>query len=408
MLRRPVPVALAVTVVLVLVGLPFLRANLSRVDDRVLPASAETRVAAEQVRTDYSSSQLGGIEVVVPNFPSDDANPRRCYDVVEAACVDLDAYARALFEIEGVDSVSTERGIYTANLFAMEVPIDVVAAELSGGGGGGSAVDLRILPSYTDAFADVGVTRLVLTPAFEPISDEGEALVDTIRSLESPFGAVLVTGDAARVKDLGDVLSERIPWAIGWIAVSTIVVLILMLGAPLIPIKALLLNLLSLTATFGAMVWVFQDGNPSGVLGFDATGSIDMFTPILMFCIAFGLSMDYEVFLLSRIKEEYDISGDNERAVEVGLGKTGPIVTAAALLLALVFAAIATSSVTVVKMLGVGMVIAVISDAFLIRATLVPAFMKLAGSANWWAPSWLRRWHLRWGMWENEVIEIGD
>ena len=269
-------------------------------------------------------------------------------------------------------------------------------------------MDIRHLRSLTDPLAGDGITRLLLTPGVEPISSEGAELVAAVRSLESPFGEVLVTGDAARVKDLRDVLTARLPWALGWIAVSTIVVLIVMLGAPLIPIKALLLNLLSLTATFGAMVWVFQDGNLSGVLGFEATGSIDMFTPILMFCIAFGLSMDYEVFLLSRIKEEYDISGDNDEAVVVGLGKTGPIVTAAAVLLALVFAAIGTSSVTVVKMLGLGMVLAVLCDAFLIRATLVPAFMKLAGDANWWAPNWLRRWHLRWGMWENESVGIGD
>jgi RND superfamily putative drug exporter len=166
--------------------------------------------------------------------------------------------------------------------------------------------------------------------------------------------------------------------------------------------------MLSLTATFGAMVWIFQEGNLSSQLHFTATGTIDVFTPILMFCIAFGLSMDYEVFLLSRIKEEYDLSHDNEHAVAVGLQKTGRIVTAAALLLTIVFLGIATSQVVLVKAFGVGLTLAVLVDAFLIRATLVPAFMRLAGRVNWWSPRWLRRWHLRYGIWENEPIALLD
>ena len=133
-----------------------------------------------------------------------------------------------------------------------------------------------------------------------------------------------------------------------------------------------------------------------------------MFTPILMFCIAFGMSMDYEVFLLSRIKEEYDLDRNNEHAVEVGLQKTGRIVTAAALLLTIVFVGIATSDVAILKMFGIGLALAVLVDAFLIRATLVPAFMRLAGRSNWWAPRWIRRWHLRYGIWENEPIAILD
>jgi RND superfamily putative drug exporter len=166
--------------------------------------------------------------------------------------------------------------------------------------------------------------------------------------------------------------------------------------------------MLSLSATFGAMVWVFQEGHFSGFLDFTPTGVIDVFTPILMFCVAFGLSMDYEVFLLSRIKEEYDIERDNEHAVAVGLERTGRIVTAAALLLALVFVAFATSAVSVVKLIGLGLALAVLVDAFIIRATLVPALMRLAGRANWWAPPRLRRIHLRWGIYEDEPLAVLD
>jgi RND superfamily putative drug exporter len=152
------------------------------------------------------------------------------------------------------------------------------------------------------------------------------------------------------------------------------------------------------------MVWVFQEGNLSGALDFTATGTIDATTPILMFCVAFGLSMDYEVFLLSRIKEEHDRSGDNVSSVALGLERTGRIVTAAAVLIAVVFIAFATSHVTFIKLFGVGLTLAVLIDAFLIRATLVPAFMRLAGEANWWAPAPLRRFHDRYGISEGQDV----
>jgi len=174
-----------------------------------------------------------------------------------------------------------------------------------------------------------------------------------------------------------------------------------MFGSLLVPLKAIVLNLLSLTATFGLMVWVFQDGNGAGLLGFTATGLTDVTTPILMFCIAFGLSMDYEVFLLSRIKEEYERTGDNDAAVASGLERTGRIVTAAALLLAVTFFAFATSQITFIKLFGLGLGVAVLVDASIVRATLVPALMTLAGDANWWLPSWLRRLHDRIGIRES-------
>jgi RND superfamily putative drug exporter len=173
-----------------------------------------------------------------------------------------------------------------------------------------------------------------------------------------------------------------------------------------IPIKAIILNLLSLSATFGAMVWVFQQGNLSGPLDFTATGTLDATTPILMFCVAFGLSMDYEVFLLSRIKEEYDRTGDNEHSVALGLERTGRIVTAAALLMAVVFMSFATSHITFIKLFGIGLTLAVLMDAFLVRGTLVPAFMRLAGEWNWWAPGPLRRLHARIGI--SEHVDLDD
>jgi len=165
------------------------------------------------------------------------------------------------------------------------------------------------------------------------------------------------------------------------------------------------LNLLSLSATFGAMVWIFQEGHLAGRLGFTPTGAIDSTTPILMFCVAFGMSMDYEVFLLSRIKEEHDRTGENVRSVAVGLERTGRIVTAAALLMSVVFVAFATSEVSFIKLFGIGLALAVLMDAFVIRGLLVPAFMRLAGEANWWAPPFLRRVHDRVGIREHIDLE---
>jgi len=246
-----------------------------------------------------------------------------------------------------------------------------------------------------------------VVPDIEPISKDAEDLVDAVRTTRGP-SQFSVAGPSARLVDAKQSIGDRLPYALGLIALVTFILLFLMTGSLLVPIKALFLNVLSLTATFGGMVFIFQDGRFAGLLGYTHTGFIDIFTPVLMFCIAFGLSMDYEVFLLSRVKEEYDYDHDNERAVAVGLGKTGRIVTAAAVVLTIVFVGLATSDVFQVKLFGLGLALAVLVDAFLIRATLVPAFMRLAGRVNWWSPRFLRRWHLRFGIWENEPIRILD
>ena len=232
-------------------------------------------------------------------------------------------------------------------------------------------------------------------------SADGETLAEDIRALDAPF-AFGVEGPAAELVDSKAAIFDRIPVALAIIGVITFLLLFALFGSILVPVKAIILNLLSLTATFGAMVWIFQDGNLSGLLGFTATGQLDVAIPILTFCIAFGLSMDYEVFLLSRIKEEHDRTGDNTRAVAVGLERSGRIVTAAAGVLAVTFLAVGTSGVTFIKMFGLGMALAVVMDATIIRGLLVPAFMRLAGEANWWAPAPLKRLHARWGLHEDD------
>ena len=229
--------------------------------------------------------------------------------------------------------------------------------------------------------------------------------MEQIRATDAPF-PVRVTGQSAQLVDIKDALFAKLPLALGIIALVTFVVMFMQFGSVIIPIKALVLNVLSLSATFGAMVWIFQDGNLSGALDFTATGQIDATTPILMFCVAFGLSMDFEVFMLSRIKEEHDRTGDNEQSVAFGLERTGRIVTAAALSISVVFMAFATSDITFIKLFGIGLTLAVMIDAFVIRGTLVPAFMRLAGEWNWWAPGPLRRFHDRFGI--SEHVDLGD
>jgi len=250
------------------------------------------------------------------------------------------------------------------------------------------------IPSYTNATA----TRLSVVPDVEPFGPQGEALVSRLRQVPAP-GNVLIGGSAAQLHDTEAALKHKLPLALGLLLTTTFVLLFLFTGSVVIPVKALLLNVLSLSATFGMMVWVFQQGHLTGLIGDPiVTGALDTTTPILMFCVLFGLSMDYEVFLLSRIKEEWDATGDNTRAVAVGLERTGALVTAAAALLALVFLSFTTSSISFIKLLGLGTAVAVVVDATLVRGALVPAFMRLMGRANWWAPAPLRRLHARFGL----------
>lgn len=243
--------------------------------------------------------------------------------------------------------------------------------------------DPTLAAQAPDASASGDATWLNVVPNVEPISADAEAMIATIRELpevdSSQFDDVTVGGTSAVFVDSNDAIFSRVPLAAGIVGVATFVLLFLMFGSILVPLKAIVLNTLSLTATFGIVVWVFQDGNGADLLGFTPTGLTDTAMPILMFCVAFGLSMDYEVFLLSRIKEEHDHHGDNERAVVAGIDKTGRLITAAALLLSITFFAFATSGVTFIEMFGLGLGVAVLVDAFIVRSLLVPALMKLAG-----------------------------
>jgi RND superfamily putative drug exporter len=237
-----------------------------------------------------------------------------------------------------------------------------------------------------------------ITVAMQPV-DHSPAAVDIVhqvRAIQATGGFTpLVDGTTAYQIDLLASLSATLPYALLVMFVAVSVLLFLMTGSLLMPVKAIVLNILSLSATFGALVWIFQDGHLQNLLGFQSTGSIDATQPILIFAIAFGLSMDYEVFLLSRIKERFDETGDNRAAVSSGLQRTGWLITSAAMLMAVVFSAFGTSKIIFIQEIGIGLAIAVIIDATLVRMLLVPATMRLLGKWNWWAPAPLRavwRW----------------
>ncbi len=371
-MRHPVIVLVAGVVALLFVAIPFLRVEFAEADHRSLPSGDSVRATSDILRDE---------------FPADESS---AFPMVAIGNVDPTAIDRFASRISAIDSVAR---------------VDSLAGSYFDGVGFESGQEIAA------RFAGEDSTWFNIVPSVESISPEAEALIDELRALESPFDRTLVGGGTAALVDSKDAIFSRIPLAAGLIMVATFVLLFLMFGSILVPLKAIVLNTLSLGATFGMMVWVFQDGHGSGLLGFTATGLTDTTTPILMFCIAFGLSMDYEVFLLSRVKEEYDQCGDNDQAIAAGLEKTGRLVTAAAMLLAITFLAFATSGVTFIKLFGLGLAVAVLVDAFVVRVTLVPAFMKLAGDWNWWLPRPMKRLHSRYGFDETgsrTVIDLRD
>jgi len=238
------------------------------------------------------------------------------------------------------------------------------------------------------------------------MTSQARAIVGRVRDIAPPAGArVYVGGTTAQLVDELSGLGATLPWMALMVVVATFVLLFLAFGSVVLPVKAIVMNVLSLSATFGVVVWIFQYGHLSGLLGFTPTGTIDPTMPILMLAIIFGLSMDYEVFLLSRIRERYDVTGDNTAAVASGLQRTGGVITSAALLLVIVIGAFSASGITFIKLLGVGMIVALIVDATLVRILLVPATMRLLGRANWWAPRPLRRLYARYGIREGSDAE---
>jgi RND superfamily putative drug exporter len=362
-MARPLPIGLAVVALLLLLGAPFLGVRFGLPDDRVLQRSAVSRQVADAIRDNFGARDADTLTAVATGIGAPAGRTG-----------EIDRYAAALSTQDGVARVDALTGTYVDGR--------------------------RVAGAQAGRFAAADGTWLAVVPSVEAYSAAGEDLVARVRALPAPF-PVQVGGTSAELVDTKAALLGHLPQGVAIIAAVTFVLLFLMTGSVVIPLKALVLNLLSLSAVYGAMVFVFQDGHLADLLGFTATGTIDTTMPVLLFCIAFGLSMDYEVFLLSRIKEEHDNGADTATAVARGLERSGRIVTTLAALLAIVFVAFATSQVTFLKLFGLGTALAIVVDATLIRALLVPAFMRLAGRANWWAPRPLRALHERVGLRED-------
>ena len=347
-MRRPIVYLVAITVALLAVASPFAGARWGSVDERVLPASAPSRVAA-----DLQAKLFGG-ETASASIVLTGADPAA-----------VRSYVGRLASLDGVAAVQT---VATTSLDGQQLAL--VQASWQGN-------------SQTRASQDL-VTRL---RAVSP----------------GPGVTALVGGPTADAVDLIASIGKHLPWMALMVALVMLVLLFVAFGSVVLPLKAIVMNAISIGASFGVVTWIFQDGHLANVLGFTSPGYLDVTQPILMLAILFGLSMDYEVFLLSRVREEWDRTGDNTRSVAVGVQRSGRIITSAALLLAVVIGGFATSGIVFLKMIGVGMLVAVLIDATVVRALLVPATMRLLGRANWYAPAPLARWWDRHGHHEAPV-----
>ncbi|WP_182897083.1 MMPL family transporter [Microbispora sp. H10830] len=342
-MRRPLASALAVVAVLVALGLPFLGVNWARPGDWVLPSGADARAVTRELAERFTADPAKIVTAVVEA-------PR----ALDRAA--LDGYAARLDAVSGVESAA--------------------------------------VTGTTGALA-----RITLGYAMDPMSRAAVRMVEDLRAVPPPAGAVAsFTGMPASRVDIVDMVVTRLPWMALFVAVVSIALMFLAFGSVILPIKSVLLNLLSLSASFGAIKLIFQDGRLAGPLGFEPVGAVDVNFPVLIVAIAFGLAMDYEMFLLSRVREERERGADPAEAMARGLARTAGVVTSAALLVAVSVAGFAFSSVTIMKMIGVGLVIAVAVDATIVRGLLVPATMRLLGERAWWAPRPLARWWRRHGL----------
>ena len=337
-MRRPVPIVLLSLIALGIMAAPLQNISFSQGDSRMLPASNPAAIATA-IQTERFPGQTGTpIEIIT----FDGANK------VDA----LNDYANRISQVPGIVGV---------------VPPQVIGEDV----------------------------RIVAYQSMLPRTPESQKLIHDLRDVKAPAGT-LIGGVAADYTDSQDGISRTLPWAFGWIAISVLLLVFVFTGSIILPIKAVVLNVLSLAATMGVLTWVFIDGNLQWLIGsFTVTGSLDTSIVILIAVVVFGLSMDYELFLLSRIREEHLEGRSNVESVATGLQRSARIITAAAVLLAVVFAAFVTSGVTSIKTMGFGVALAVLLDATLIRALLVPALMRLMGERNWWAPKSLQRFTLK-------------
>lgn len=371
-MRRAIPIGAAGVVLLMLLGAPFLGVKWGFPDDRVLPPSATAHQVGDQLRDQFPSYSPSAVTVVLP-------------DVDGLGPADLERYAsRISSTVPDVTAVTAPTGTFVGGL--------------------------RTSPPTTSSGFGGGKAYLTVASTAPLFSDASHRQLDALRAVPTPDDRpVQLTGLSQINADSVQAITSRLPLVLGVIAIVTFALLFLLTGSVVLPAKALVLNVLSLSAAFGALVWIFQDGH-LGALGTTATGTLVANMPVLLFCIAFGLSMDYEVFLIARIREFWLASGkttaDNDESVALGLARTGRVITAAALVMSISFAALIAAKVGFMRMFGVGLTLAVLVDATLVRVVLVPAFMKVMGRWNWWAPAPLAKLHERFGISEAGEVPL--
>ncbi len=336
-MRRPVAVVVLSLTALTVIASPIRNIVFSQADARVMPATSPLAIANEMASNDFPGQEGNPVEFVIPNGAS--------------LASEIKAYESKIGAVKGIIRVN---------------PAQVVGSDV----------------------------RFSAVHSMSPRTNEAQAMITTIRAIPAPIGT-LVGGVAADYSDTQNGIAKTLPWALGWIAIGVLILLFLFTGSIILPIKAVILNIISLAAMMGALAWIFIQGHLAWLVGsFTNTHTIDTSMVILVSVVTFGLSMDYEVFLLSRIKEEHESGMGNEDAVATGLQRSARIITAAALLLAIAFAAFVTSGVTNIKTLGFGVAFAVLLDASVVRGLLVPALMRLFGERNWWAPKWMKRFSI--------------
>ena len=336
-MRRPIAVVVLSIAVLAIIATPIRNIAFSQADVQVMPASSPIAIAASMATRDFPGQEGNPVEFVIPNGVAKKS--------------ELASYEAKIAAVPGIVRVGPEQVVGTTVRF--------------------SAIH-----------------------SMAPRTNKAESMITVIRSIDSPEGT-LIGGLAADYADTQSGIAKTLPWALGWIALGVLILLFLFTGSIILPIKAVILNVISLGAMMGALTWVFIGGHLSWLVGsFTNTHTLDTSMVILISIVTFGLSMDYEVFLLSRIKEEHESGMQNVDAVATGLQRSARIITAAALLLAIAFAAFLTSGVTNIKILGFGVALAVLLDATIVRALLVPALMRLFGERNWWAPRWMKRFSI--------------
>jgi putative drug exporter of the RND superfamily len=384
-MRRPLIILITVLIALVAVGSPFLRANFAPPGIDSLPPNSEARLAFDILTEEFPQQQAGAPIVVV-------VDATRELSLDPTALEEIRALYRQISDTPGVTRVES---IFDFVPSGDQASIEEILATIE-------SAD-QVTRAQMTRFIAADAARFNVRSQWRSSTPEAESLVRSLRDLDTGSGreaTPLVTGETAFNIDMMDGIWSTLPYALGFIFLVTYVVLFLLLGSVLLPLKAIAVNLLSITAAFGALVWIFQEGNLSGILAFESTGYIVETIAVIMFCVLFGLSMDYEVMMLSRMKEEFERSGNNTTAVAIGLERTGRVITGAAMIMIVLFGAGVTNQLVMMKSLGVGMAIAIFVDATIARALLVPSAMRLMGRVNWWAPARIKRFQERIGMGE--------